>query len=308
MTGKTWAGLLRFCALGLVLPAALERIRGVFGVKNVVPPPEAAGVVANKLLMVKVMMISTCPEGQEVVQAPWEFISTVGVNGLEQAQNDPDVHRQDMQITRHSTPQNGAADGAKTQDHDFDGRRIFRGQTKGRRVLVVDLVNGLVEGSPVQSTVGEVVPGILHHKEDGDLVCHGPEGGEGNRGGESAELSHGVEEPAFALGSIFSGGSIETLNLPDLGEFHGEMTQQDELGAVPLLLQRRHFALASVSEVYWAVSRETYPLNLVAIEQAPGIDKNPRQRPTEVNHFMHHERHDASRKDIVLHPGVPGSP
>lgn len=60
---------------------------------------------------------------------------------------------------------------------------------------MVDLVNGLVERTPVQGTVGKVVPGILHHKEDRDLVGHGPHGREGNRGGKTEELSHWVEEP-----------------------------------------------------------------------------------------------------------------
>ena len=65
---------------------------------------------------------------------------------------------------------------------------------------MVDLVNGLVERAPVQGTVGKVVPGILHHKEDRDLVGHGPQGREWNRGGKTEELSHWVEEPVEKKG------------------------------------------------------------------------------------------------------------
>jgi hypothetical protein len=168
--------------LGLVLATSLQRIRGVLSVENVVPPPEAAGVITNELLMVQIMVIRTRPEGQEMMQTPWEFISTVGINGLEQTQHDPDVHGEDMQITGESTPKNGTPDGPKAQDHDLNRRSILSGQTEGSRVLVVDLVNGLVERTPVKSTVGEVMPGILHDEEDGNLVCHGPEGGERDRG------------------------------------------------------------------------------------------------------------------------------
>ena len=54
--------------------------------------------------------------------------------------------------------------------------------------------------------------------------------------------------------------------------------------------------------------RGTYTLNLVAIEQAPGVDKDPRQGAAEVDHFMHHEGHDTGGQDIILHPRVPGRP
>ena len=56
-------------------------------------------------------------------------------------------------------------------------------------------MNGLVEGTPVEGTVREVVPSILHHKEDGNLVGHSPKGGEGNRGREPEELGHRVKQP-----------------------------------------------------------------------------------------------------------------
>ena len=33
--------------------------------------------------------LSTCPEGKDLVQAPGEIVSRVGVNGLKEAQRDP---------------------------------------------------------------------------------------------------------------------------------------------------------------------------------------------------------------------------
>ena len=179
----------------LALPATLQRIRSVLSVQNVVPPPEAAGDVTNELLVVEIMVIRTGPERQEVVETPGELVATVRVDGLEQAQDNPNVHGENVQITSDSTPDDGAADGSETQNHNLDRRCVFSGQTERSRVLVVDLVNGLVKRAPVQGTVGKVVPGILHHKEDRDLVGHGPQRREGNRGGKTEELSHWVEEP-----------------------------------------------------------------------------------------------------------------
>jgi hypothetical protein len=34
------------------------------------------------------VVIGTGPEGKEMVKTPWEFITTVSINGLEQAQDD----------------------------------------------------------------------------------------------------------------------------------------------------------------------------------------------------------------------------
>jgi hypothetical protein len=103
----------------------------------------------------------------------------------------------------------------------------------------------------VQSTVGEVVPGIFHHEEDRDLVSHGPEGGERYRSRETKELSHWVEEPMKKKRAVSSespprsewtrcSGSI----LPNLRKFHGEVTQEHELSTVPLLAQRGNLALS----------------------------------------------------------------
>lgn len=73
----------------------------------------------------------------------------------------------------------------------------------------------LVEFWGVEGAVGPVVPGVLHDEEYGDLVGDGEEGGEGDGGGEATELGEGVEEP-------------------DLGEFDGEVREEDQFGAVPL--------------------------------------------------------------------------
>lgn len=145
--------LLGLLGCGLVLTASLQDIGAVFGVKQVVPPAKAAGVVADELFVVQVVVVSTSPERKEVVKAPWELVATVGINGLEETQHDPNVHCQDMQVTGERTPHNWTPDSTESKDHNFNWRSIFSSQAKGSGILVVNFVDGFVKGAPVESTV-----------------------------------------------------------------------------------------------------------------------------------------------------------
>lgn len=118
--GKQANRLLGLRNLGFVFPPALQRIWSVLGVKDIIPPPEAAGIVADELLMVEIVVIGTSPEGKEVVKTPWEFITAVSINGLEQAQDDPDVHGKNVQFTCHRTPNDRAPDSSEAQDHHLN--------------------------------------------------------------------------------------------------------------------------------------------------------------------------------------------
>lgn len=128
----------------LLFAPALHRFRAVLGVQKVVPPAEAARIVSNKLLMVDIVMLGTGPEWEEMVKTPWEFIAAVCVDGLEQAENNPEIHGQNVQVSGDGTPEDGAANCPQTETHDLNGRSIFSGQTEGGRILVVDFVDSLV--------------------------------------------------------------------------------------------------------------------------------------------------------------------
>lgn len=169
-----WCSLLDLLGLlgELTLTAALGCLWARFGVKDVVPPAEAARVIANETFVVGIVVIGAGPEGQEVVQAPGELVARVSVNSLEKTENDPNVHGQDVQFAGNGAPENGRADSAEAKDHDFDRGSVFCGKTEGCRILVVNLVDVLVERTPVQSTVRPVVPGVLEDEEDGDLESH----------------------------------------------------------------------------------------------------------------------------------------
>jgi len=87
------------------LPPLLCGFRTRFGIHHLVPPPKAAGVVAYELLVVHIVPLGSTPAGEEVVQAPWEFVSAVCVDGLEQAENDPGIHSQNMQVAGDGAPE-----------------------------------------------------------------------------------------------------------------------------------------------------------------------------------------------------------
>jgi len=130
----------------------------------------------------------------------------MGINGLEQTEDNPEVDSQDVQVLRDTTPKNGRSNSSKTKTHNFDGRRIFGGKAEGRRVLVVNLVHILVQRAPMEGAVKPVVPCILHDKEDCDLVGHlGP----------VRKRDTGVHAEVFA----------HWVEKPDLGKLDGEVAE-----------------------------------------------------------------------------------
>lgn len=89
---------------------------------------------------------------------------------------------------------------------------------------MVDLVNVLVEKSPVESTMRPVVPGVLHDEENGNLECHLGPCREGNTGVHAEVFAHGVEEP-------------------DLRKLDSEVGEENHLGTSPLLFSGWDFLL-----------------------------------------------------------------
>lgn len=175
-----------------------------------------------------IVVVGTSPEWQEVVKAPWELVSAVRIDGLEEAQDDPDVHGQDVEVPGECAPEDRAADSSEPEDHDFDRGGVFSSHSEGSRVLVMDFVDAFVERRPVECAMGEVVPGVFHDEEDGDLVGHGPQGGERNGSLEAAELGHGMEEPIDSVSRWVQRVSWFLKRYrPDLREFDCKVTKKD---------------------------------------------------------------------------------
>lgn len=73
-----------------------------------------------------------------------------------------------------------------------------------------------------------VVPGVFDDEEDEDLVEHLPPRREWDGDGHAHEVSHWMEEP-------------------DLRQLDGEVAEEDEFCAVPLLFGGRYLVLICIS-------------------------------------------------------------
>lgn len=114
-------------------------------------------------------MIGTGPEGEEMMQAPRELVAGVGVDGLEQAEDDPDVHGDDMQFLGDGAEDDGDSDRSESEDHGFQRRCILCCQTEWCAVLVMKLVDQLIQPRLMQSAVKPVMPSIFQDEEQSDL-------------------------------------------------------------------------------------------------------------------------------------------
>lgn len=112
--------------------------------------------------MVHVVVIGTGPEGQDVAQAPGEVVAAVGIDGLEETKDDPDIHGDEMKVTGDGEQNNRRTNDTHAEEHSLNRRSVLGGQTKWSRIGVVHLVNSLIKRSVVQSSMEPVVPGILH--------------------------------------------------------------------------------------------------------------------------------------------------
>ena len=192
----------------LPLTSLLGSLWSRLGVHDIIPPSEAARIVADEALVVSVVMISTGPEGEEVVQAPWELVTAVGIDSLEETEDNPEIHCQDVELTSNQNPDDRYKNRAKTENHDFNGRCVLGSQSEWSRVLVVDLVDIPVKRAPVHCAMHPVMPSILKNEEDGDVESHGLPAWEWDTCVHAAIFRHWVEKP-------------------DLGELDSEVAEED---------------------------------------------------------------------------------
>ena len=119
------------------------------------------------------MVLGAGPEGNPVLKRPGEVctvhieligregakerghtVTAVRIDGLEETKRDPDVHRENVEVAAEGAVEERAGDRTGTEDKDLCRVSVLRSETEGRRVLVVDLVDVLVEGAPVKCLVG----------------------------------------------------------------------------------------------------------------------------------------------------------
>ena len=80
-------------------------------------------------------------------------ITTVRINSLEQTKRDPNINGDNVKVARKVAIKHGTCDGTRTKDKYLCGVGVLGSQAKRCRVLVVQLVNMLVQGSPMKCLV-----------------------------------------------------------------------------------------------------------------------------------------------------------
>ena len=125
----------------------------VVGPHDVVAPTEGGREVVHKSHVVEIVVISTGPEGENVLERPREIVSTVSIDGLEETEDDPDVHGEDVEVAGAKDIENWTSDCPSTEDEDFCWMGVLSSKTEGGRVLVVNFVDVLVHGTPVKELV-----------------------------------------------------------------------------------------------------------------------------------------------------------
>ena len=189
-----------------------------------VPPPERGRVVVRERHVVEVVVVGAGPEGEDVLERPGEVVARVGVDGLEEAEGDPDVHGRDVEIAAGvDRPQDRAQERAERENERLERVGVFRRQAERRAVFVVEFVDVAVEGAVVESLVGEEVIEVFEDEEAGYLEGRGLPAREGD------------------LPCLHTKVFGERVEEPYSWEFDGEVREQNELGAFPLLLLGRNF-------------------------------------------------------------------
>ena len=117
------------------------------------------------------------------------------INGLEETQDDPDVHGDEVQVTSDRDPENRRADDANTQQHNLDRGGVLSRKAKWCRIGVVQLVDCAVKRTVVQRAVEPVMPCVFHDEEDGDLHSNSPGRRERNTKVHAKICCDGVEQP-----------------------------------------------------------------------------------------------------------------
>ena len=92
----------------------------------------------------------------------------MGVDSLEEAEDDPYVDGYDVQVLREEHVQKRAKDRARTENEDLSRMGVFSCKAKRCRVFVVDFVNVLVQNTRMERLVGYTLPGLTRPKRNGN--------------------------------------------------------------------------------------------------------------------------------------------
>ena len=118
------------------------------------------------------MVLRARPEGEPVVGRPREVVARVGLDSLEEAEGHPGESGGQVEVVGEVAPDQGTADGAGSQDQDFNGVGVLGSETEGRGPLVVKLVDVFVEGAVVETAVSPVMEKVFKNEKEDNLGDH----------------------------------------------------------------------------------------------------------------------------------------
>jgi hypothetical protein len=107
------------CLVIVLSPLPAIRLKTRLKIEDIGLLPTATREVANKALVVSVMLLSTIPERQEKGPKLKKSPTTIGVISLQQAEHGSEVPSQYMRAGSNGTPQNGPSDDTKTSKHSI---------------------------------------------------------------------------------------------------------------------------------------------------------------------------------------------
>jgi hypothetical protein len=126
----------------------------VVGTHDEVAPAKGSGEIVHESHVMEIVMIGTRPKGEDVLERPREVVSTVSIDGLEETENDPDVHGENVKFSGAKDVENRTGDGSSTEDENLGWMRVFSREAKGSRIFVVYLVYVFIHGTPMEALVG----------------------------------------------------------------------------------------------------------------------------------------------------------
>jgi len=126
----------------------------VVGTHDVVAPTEGSGKVVHESHVMEIVVISASPEGENVLERPREIVTAVSIDGLEETEDDPDVHGENVEVASAKDVENRTSDCPSAEDEDLGWMCVLGSKAEGSRVFVVNFVDVLVHGTPVEELVG----------------------------------------------------------------------------------------------------------------------------------------------------------
>jgi len=102
----------------------------VVGPHDVVAPTEGRGEIVHESHVVEIVVISTGPEGKDVLERPREIVSAVSIDCLEETEDDPDVHGENVEVSGAENVENRTGDRSSTEDEDFSRMGVLGSKTE----------------------------------------------------------------------------------------------------------------------------------------------------------------------------------